>query len=137
MFHAGTPDSTKRLILENILQHDGNVRILICTIAFGMGVNCKGVYRVIHFGLSLNIELYVQECGRAGHDGTDSVCILLHNGLLSSQCSADMCEYIGGDKCRRQQLLEQFPSQSELHASGCKCCDICASKCDCSGKVGD
>ena len=100
-------------------------------------VNCKGVYRVIHFGPSLNIESYVQECGRAGRDGSDSICILLHNGLLSSQCSADMREYIGGDTCRRQKLLEQFPSQSELHTSGCKCYDICASKCDCSGIVGD
>ncbi len=134
MFHAGTPDSTKSLILENILQLDGHIRILICTVAFGMGVNCKGVYRVIHFGPSLNIESYVQECGRAGRD---SICILLHNGLLSSHCSADMREYIVGDKCRRQQLLKQFPSPSELNVSGCKCCDICASKCDCSGIVGD
>ena len=38
MFHAGTPDSTKSLILKDILQHDGIIRILICTIAFGMGV---------------------------------------------------------------------------------------------------
>ena len=36
MFHAGTPDSTKSLILKDILQHDGIIRILICTIAFGM-----------------------------------------------------------------------------------------------------
>ena len=114
MFHAGTPDSTKSLILENILQHDGHIRILICTVAFGMGVNCKGVYRVIHFGPSLNIESYVQECGRAGRDGKDSICILLHNGFLSSNCSSDMCEYIAGDKCRRQQLLKQFPSSSKL-----------------------
>ena len=136
MFHAGTPDSTKRLILKNILQHHGNIRILLCTIPFGMGVNCNRVYRVIHFGPSLNIESYVQECGRAGRDGKDSICILLHNGRLSSKCSADMREYNGGDECRRQQLLGQFPGQSEFHASGCKCCDICASKCGCSGKVG-
>jgi superfamily II DNA helicase RecQ len=137
MFHAGTPNSTKSLILENILQHDGHIRILICTVAFGMGVNCKGVYRVIHFGPSLNIESYVQECGRAGCDGKDSICILLHNGFLSSNCSSDMCEYIAGDKCRRQLLLKQFPSSSKLNKSGCKCCDICASGCKCSGIVGD
>ena len=100
VFHAGTPDSTKTLIPKNILKHDGNIRILICNVAFGMGVNCKGVYCVIHFGPSLNIESYVQEFGRAGRDGKESICILLHNGLLSSQCSADMREYIMGDKCR-------------------------------------
>ena len=88
------------MILKNILKHDGNIRILICTVAFGMGVNCKGVYRVIHFGPLLNIKSYVQECGRAGCDGKESICILLHNGLLSSQCSANMREYIMGDKCQ-------------------------------------
>ena len=65
IFHAGTPDSTKSLILKNIL-HDGIIRILISTIAFGMRVNCKGVYRVIHFGSSLNFESYLQECGMVG-----------------------------------------------------------------------
>ena len=82
MFHAGIPDSTKTLILKGILKNDGNIRILICTVAFGMGVNCKGVYCVIHFGIPLNIESYVQECGRAGRDGKESICILLHNGLI-------------------------------------------------------
>ena len=37
---------------------------LICSVAFGMGVNCKKVRRVIHFGPSKSVELYVQECGR-------------------------------------------------------------------------
>ena len=59
-----------------------HLQVLIATIAFGMGVNCKGVRRVIHFGPSKNIEQYVQESGRAGRDGEDSTCIILYNGLL-------------------------------------------------------
>ena len=58
-----------------------HLQVLIATIAFGMGVNCKGVRRVIHFGPSKNIEQYVQESGRAGRDGEDSTCIILYNGL--------------------------------------------------------
>ncbi len=48
---------------------DGHIRVLICTVAFGMGVNCKSVRRVVHFGPSKSVELYVQESGRAGRDG--------------------------------------------------------------------
>jgi ATP-dependent DNA helicase RecQ len=67
MFHSGTPKSTKELILDNTAKANGHIQIIICTIAFvGMGIDCKGVRRVIHFGPSSNIESYVQQCGRPG-----------------------------------------------------------------------
>ena len=86
MFHSGTPKSTKQLILDNIAKVDGHIRILICTIAFGMGIDCKGVHHVIHFGPSSNIESYVQECGRAGPGFHASTCVMLHNSFLASLC---------------------------------------------------
>ena len=46
-------------------QPHGHIRVPACTVAFGMGVDCKGVHRIIHFGPSKNVECYVQECGRA------------------------------------------------------------------------
>ena len=48
----------------------------MATIAFGMGVDCKGVCRTIHFGPSKNIESYIQETGRAGRDGKQSVAFI-------------------------------------------------------------
>ena len=48
-------------ILCNMSQPNGHIRIVACTVAFGMGVDCKEVYRVIHFGPSKNLECYVQE----------------------------------------------------------------------------
>lgn len=58
MFHAGTPESSKKHILKYICiaDSDSHMRVLICTIAFGMGIDCKGAHRVIHFGPSQNIE---------------------------------------------------------------------------------
>ena len=72
MYHAGTPASVKDHNPKSMALDEGNVRVLICTVAFGMGVNCKKVRRVIHFGPSKSVELYVQECGRAGRDGLPS-----------------------------------------------------------------
>ena len=65
MFHAGTPESVKKHILCNMSQPNGHIWIVACTVAFGMGVDCKKVHHVIHFGPAKNLECYVQECGRA------------------------------------------------------------------------
>lgn len=102
-----------------------------------MGINCRGVDRVIHFGPSANAECYLQECGRAGRDGQESTCILLHNGFLSSHCSDDMKDYLNAEKCRRRKILSHFPGSHEVQVQGCKCCDMCAKKCTCSGSTGN
>ena len=50
MYHAGTSSRVKEHIVDNMASDEGHLRVLISTIAFGMGVNCKKVRRVIHFG---------------------------------------------------------------------------------------
>ena len=71
------------------------LRIRVATIAYGMGVNCKGVSRVIHFGPSKSIEAYLQESGRCGRDGEQSDALLLYNGVTSKikVADADMKSY--------------------------------------------
>ena len=44
----------------------------MCTIAFGMGIDCAGVNQVIHWRPSADVESYMQECGRAGRNGQAS-----------------------------------------------------------------
>ncbi|EDO35886.1 predicted protein [Nematostella vectensis] len=61
MLHSCTPHANKQNILDSFSQQDGTVRLLIATIAFGMGVDCKGVKRVIHYGPSKSVEAYIQE----------------------------------------------------------------------------
>ena len=52
MMHSQTPINVKEHVLDQFSQQSGRLRLLIATIAYGMGVNCKGVKRVIHFGPS-------------------------------------------------------------------------------------
>ena len=77
MFHAGTPESSKQHILESVTLADGHVKVLICTIAFSMGIDLKGARKIINFCPSQTTECYLQECGRVGRDGGLSLCILL------------------------------------------------------------
>ena len=74
----------------------------MATIAYGMGVNCKGVSRVIHFGPFKSVEAYLQESGRCGRDGEQSDALLLYNGITSKVADADMKSYINSTSCQRQ-----------------------------------
>ena len=137
MYHAGTPASAKEHILTSMATDDADLRILICTVAFDMGGNCKGVRRAIHFGPSKSVELYVQECGRAGRDGLPSTCVLLYNGLLSSHCDSDMKQYVRIEQCRRKWLMDHFGftgNSSNLTMNSHDCCDICANHCKCASE---
>ena len=90
MLHSCTPIDNKNHILESFQNEDGVVRVLFATIAFSMGINCKGVRNVVHFGPSKNIEAYVQECGRAGRDGQPSKVYLLYNGMMLVHVDKDV-----------------------------------------------
>lgn len=71
MLHSITPDRVKEGIIRSMTIHNGTVRCLLCTISFAMGINCKGVTTVIHFGPSKNAEAYIQESGRCGRGGEE------------------------------------------------------------------
>lgn len=83
MLHSCTPDRNKKVVLEAFQADNSPVRVLVATIAFGMGVDCKGVYRFINFGQSKNIEAYIQETGRAGRDTKQSAAYT----LFTKDCS--------------------------------------------------
>ena len=75
-YHADLTQQERSLIQSQYI--NGQIRILCATNAFGMGINKKDVRFVIHYHLPSSLEAYLQESGRSGRDGKDSVSIILY-----------------------------------------------------------
>lgn len=78
MMHARTPDNVKETVLNSMGDYEGHIRVFICTIAFGMGLDAKRVRTIINFGPYHNLESYVQESGCCSRDGKPGKCIVLY-----------------------------------------------------------
>ena len=138
-YHAGL-DSGVRQRHQRAFQLN-EVRVMVATIAFGMGVDKPDVRFVLHLDLPKSVEAYYQETGRAGRDGMPAEVMMLyglgdvvamHQLLEQSQASPEirqverlklrsllgLCETA---RCRRQVLLEYFGD----HCAPCGNCDNC------------
>ncbi len=77
VYHAGMDAEQRKITQELFLRN--KVKVIIATNAFGMGIDKPDIRFVIHYDMPGTIEAYYQEVGRAGRDGKESFCLLLHN----------------------------------------------------------
>ena len=75
-YHAGLEPRLRATNQDRFMR--GDARVVVATVAFGMGVDKPDVRFIIHFSPSTSLEAYAQESGRAGRDGKPSRCVLLY-----------------------------------------------------------
>lgn len=76
-YHAGVDQITRYKVQHQFMNNE--LDLICATNAFGMGIDKEDIRYVIHYHLSANLESYVQEIGRAGRDGQQSIAILLYS----------------------------------------------------------
>jgi ATP-dependent DNA helicase RecQ len=146
-YHAGLSPERRKKVQDAFKQEKCD--LVVATVAFGMGIDRSNVRFVLHTGMPKSIEHYQQESGRAGRDGLEAECVLLHsvadvltwkwiiqnrNGdddrpvdpkYIESALKHlnDMDAYCRPLRCRHKSLVEYFGQAFEDEP--CMACDVC------------
>jgi ATP-dependent DNA helicase RecQ len=151
-YHGKMENSLRRQNQERWMSDE--VRVLVGTIAFGLGINKASVRAVIHLSLPKSIEQYYQEAGRAGRDGDPADCILLWQkrdagllahfiGQVSDPAEKERAwqryhairEFAESRNCRHHQICMHFGETPKW--TSCGACDVCGCESEWLVKVMD
>ncbi len=150
-YHGKVSEALQTWTLENILNPKSPLRVLITTVAFGMGVDVPDIRTVVQWGKCQNMLTFWQQMGRAGRDGQLSRAIWYPKSTMGDD--KELFEEIKKqDVCVRKLILNHFvlPEQDKsildylerrehcrlmcdtCACASCKCCSVCSKQCDCN-----
>lgn len=144
-YHAGMETMQRRTTQDAFSTEQCD--LIVATVAFGMGIDRSNIRFIVHAAMPKSVEHYQQETGRAGRDGLEAECVLLHSGedfmlwkavteksnkeaevepeFLAGALKhlRDMDRFCRFAQCRHRALVEYF-GQTYPNTS-CQACDLC------------
>lgn len=143
-YHAGLTAEVRARTQD--LYSNGDLRILVATNAFGMGIDQPNVRLVVHYQITANIDSLYQEMGRAGRDNLESTCLTLyakkdkglqsyfiHNSEAPEEIKSArwrnldaLVNYAEGGECRHAEILTYYKDSQRIER--CGHCDVCDPK---------
>ena len=158
VYHAEVPDKYQMYYLEEFKKPDSSIRILVCTVAFGMGVSIPDVDFVIHWGVPRSILCYWQEVGRCARDGRRGTAIFYVVRATKThhpKCDSEMLQFCAkleqqsecvrltimralhlpemGDRELEEMISTKHCTEncSQCKCTKCQCCNVCKGLCPC------
>lgn len=138
-YHAGLKSEIRKEVQGAFIKDE--TKIIVATIAFGMGIDKSNVRFVVHMDLPKSIEGYYQEIGRAGRDGLKSECLLLYamsdvikkselmNNIdderyknLAKEKIEKLYHYANATECRHKLLVNYFEETMDACGHSCDNC---------------
>ena len=139
-YHAGLSNEARKEYQENFINDD--IKIMVATNAFGMGIDKPNIRWVLHYNMPQSIENYYQEIGRAGRDNEKSECILLfmpgdvhiqkylidvgientNRKKIQYKKLQQMVDLVHSNNCYRKSILEYFGEELKEDCQNCSNC---------------